>query len=140
MSEVTRYDVLYGEMVSREDGEFVWGEDFDRVTAERDAELAENNLLRDFSNKQAEHLQAIGKASGAMYFESTPEVVERICSERDALQALLTAADERADQAVNIIKKWKEIFGESMARRSELYVMTDAFLVALKPAEGGSDD
>lgn len=78
-------------------GEVVIAQDFDRVTAERDAALAENKLLRDFSNKQAEHLQAISKASGAMYFESTPEVVQRICGERDAEQALRTAADERAD-------------------------------------------
>lgn len=60
---------------------------------------------------------------------------DRAVNKIDALQALLTAADERADQAVTIIGKWKEIFGESMARRSELYVMTDAFLAALKPAE-----
>lgn len=65
---------------------------------------------------------------------------DRVTAENSALQALLTAADERADQADTIIRKWKAIFGESMARRSELYVMTDAFLAALKPAEGGGDE
>lgn len=65
-----------------------------------------------------------------------------IASERrqKELQRRLTAADERVDQADTIIRKWKAIFGESMARRSELYVMTDAFLAALKPAEGGGDE
>lgn len=66
--------------------------------------------------------------------------IGRLTGERDALQALLTAADERADQAVTIIGKWKEIFGESMARRSELYVTTDAFLAELKPADDEMTD
>lgn len=60
---------------------------------------------------------------------------DRVTAERDALQQRLTAADERVDQAETIIRKWKSIFGESMARRSELYVTTDAFLSELKPAE-----
>lgn len=65
--------------------------------------------------------------------------LDRVTAERDALQQRLTAADERVDQAETIIRKWKAIFGESMARRSELYVMTDEFLAALKLSESGGD-
>lgn len=126
MSEVKRY---YAEIAEENDyGGFVLASDFDRITAERDAVLEDLRLVKQLQ-------------------KTTDAIVMMVEGQRDhwiekchALQQCLTAADERADQAATIIRKWKEIFGESMARRSELYVVTDAFLSALKPAEGGGDE
>lgn len=125
MSEVEKFKCI-GYMVGRSrlgGAEYVFLSDFDRLTAERDAE----RRRADVAVADANAADAAGN--------KVSELLSNRTAERDALQALLTAADERADQAVTIIGKWKEIFGESMARRSEIYVMTDAFLAELKPAE-----
>ena len=58
----------------------------------------------------------------------------RVTAERDALQALLTAADERADVLEGWLRRWStEAGGIFCALKYE----TDA---ALKPAEGRGDE
>lgn len=70
---------------------------------------------------------------------------DRVVAERDALQALLTAADERADvmtTALNSIQFRCQSFVEgdrAMAVESVEAVLGIAE-AALKPAEGGGDD
>lgn len=125
MSEVRRYYVgKYGLVEGESLGRLsvVLAAEFDRVTAERDA--VRETLENSYTAEDHERLVAKGQELNVKYIEK--------------LEQRLTAADERADQAVTIIGKWKAIFGESMARRSELYVMTDAFLATLKPADGTS--
>ena len=81
--------------------------DFDRVTAERDAALAELDMVR----------KAVPN--------STLELV--------SLQQRLTAADERADLLEGLLLLWRSPVQRTMAGRCRLVERTDA---ALKPAEG----
>ncbi|MGU9816064.1 hypothetical protein ACU684_11810 [Pseudomonas sp. LF135] len=58
--------------------------------------------------------------------------LDRVTAERDALQALLTAADERADQLEGLLREaWEYDIGTPLKRK---------IMAALKPAEGGGDD
>lgn len=122
----------------------------DRLTAERDALQKDLDGQPDikvincvFEGENADGSQVMVFESDEIKTVKSFHLIGWRCfspDKYDALQQRLTAADERADQAKTIIRKWKATFGESMARRSELYVMTDAFLSALKPAEGGGDE
>ena len=82
-------------------------------------------------------LSAAGATIG--YDPHGPDVVmaadfDRVTAERDALQALLTAADERADVLEGWLRRWStEAGGIFCALKYE----TDA---ALKPAEGRGDE
>ena len=84
-------------------------------------------------------LSAAGATIG--YDPHGPDVVmaadfDRVTAERDALQALLTAADERADVLEGLLIRWLEEPHVIHARKVILRKDTEA---ALKPAEGGSD-
>ena len=60
-----------------------------------------------------------------------------------ALQALLTAADERLDAAVNLLEVWRTWLGPTRESCDEtgkkVWDRIDA-VTALKPAEGGGDE
>ncbi|MBC3254344.1 hypothetical protein HU733_02465 [Pseudomonas paralactis] len=66
---------------------------------------------------------------------------ERVDAERDALQALLTAADERLDAAVNLLETWRTWLGPTREScdetGKEIWDRIDAVTV-LKPAEGST--
>ena len=58
--------------------------------------------------------------------------LDRVTAERDALQALLTAADEREDVLGGLLREIRQSCELSKLRDAQI----DA---ALKPAEGGGD-
>lgn len=66
-----------------------------------------------------------------------------VTAERDALQALLTAADERTDVAVNLLEVWRTWLGPTRESCDEtgkkIWDRIDT-VTAPKPAEGGGDD
>ena len=77
MSEVKRYtgDLMYGEPIESRDGVFVYADDFDRVTAERDAALGRELQSRnDLAKSLADHfrknseISALGEASKKLVF------------------------------------------------------------------------
>lgn len=94
-------------------------EDFDRVTAESDAALEKLAAL-----EGVEHARDV-------YFGSW----KRTEQERDALQALLTATDERADVLEGLLRH----FAKCADVRQVGTAAMDA-VAALKPAEGGGDE
>ncbi|WP_454864539.1 hypothetical protein [Pseudomonas rhizophila] len=63
--------------------------------------------------------------------------IDRVTAERDALQALLTAADERADAARAFVSRLIECAG---GQPSIATGYLSDILDALKPAEGGGDE
>lgn len=70
---------------------------------------------------------------------------DRVTAERDALQALLTAADERADVLEGLLLQTNELLyaiqGDPGAvPSSAIDAMRGEVFTALKPAEGGGDD
>ena len=133
VSEVKRYWIHWNDQLYAEDknGDLVMAADFDRVTAERDA------LRNEIGQVNGEYDRAVNKV--------------------DALQALLTAADERADVLEGLLRT-------SLLAMSRIYEAGRDFIVgagsdcdsvelmmendptareiraALKPAEGGGDD
>lgn len=123
MSEVKRYLIQktpIGTMMKpNPEGNWVASEDFDRVTAE---------LVSANSDKEA-------------YAQNAIDLRKRV----DALQALLTAADERVDVMTTALSRIQfrcQSFVESdwaMAVESVEAVLSIAE-AALKPAEGGGDD
>ena len=133
MSEVKRFRADHRHVVETEfdDAQFVGVADFDRVTAERDAE----RRRADVAVADANAADAAGK--------KVSELLSNRTAERDALQALLTAADERLDGAVNLLEVWRTWLGPTRESCDEtgkkVWDRIDA-VTALKPAEGGGDD
>lgn len=74
----------------------VLASDFDRVTAERDAGLAREAALAQNLKYAEEGYLSIAESADASA-QTLHEVITRLKAERDALQARLTAADERSD-------------------------------------------
>ena len=114
MSEVKEHSVIY--LSPSDDPEREWcqddvweesvrynlGADFDRVTAERDAlrgDLAQQKRYVEINANSAH-----GKHKEAMQYRA----------ERDALQALLTAADERADVLEGLVGEVLDAVGLSL--------------------------
>ena len=130
MSEVKRYTFKGAA------GEYVYANDFDRVTAERDAALETVAL------KQRDLIEAQTAVTGwARKF--------------DALQALLTAADERADvlegRVSMLLRELQELINDDDGILVAAELCTGfvwhalqkhgkAIEAALKPAEGRGDD
>lgn len=104
----------YPEIHEFDGSEFVRCTDFDRVTAERDAALAEISEIK-------ESLAYRGS------------LLCRIEGQRDALQQRLTAADERVDVLEGLLLDMRKGDYEMI---SSFYGRIDA---ALMPAEGGGD-
>lgn len=102
MSEIKRYDMcgFGGGLVERPEGAWYHMDDFDRVTAERDAALAENKLLH---HDVASYLETVAKICDmlgvdleyAKTAEGKPSDV--LFGYVRSMQQRLTAADERAD-------------------------------------------
>lgn len=119
MSEVKRYDIAEygGGMDVIVDGTYVGAEDFDRVTAERDGLQISLNTAD----------QSIDDLNAAIS-RRTQRVRE--------LEALLTAADERADVLTKALTDVREALGreywDQYAGLDETREILDA---ALKPAE-----
>lgn len=123
MSEVRRWKLkgflpgVEGECKAVFQPTVVMAEDHDRVTAERDA------LRNEVGQVKGEYDRAVNKV--------------------DALQALLTAADERTDVLEGLLRRvsascaltWE--YHQPTADTLELQDLIDA---ALKPTEGGGDD
>ena len=105
--------------------------DFDRVTAERDGLQISLNTADQFIDEL-----------NAAISRRTHRVRE--------LEALLTAADERADVAASLIQRYVANFDTEIECYEDIQpndlehdqVLTDmrGFLAALKPSEGGSDE
>ena len=146
MSEVLRFKMEFlPEGVLRE---CVYAADFDRVTAERDAALAAEQLaigavahnqlvikeLQQDLNQRDDQIATLDLQREAHLRNS--QVVERRV---DELQQRLTAADERArvlESAVALLIKVTPRNKSSFA--DKLRAME--ILAALKPAEGGGDE
>lgn len=154
MSEVKRYGRI-GDMVEATEGllklypmmsVYVLATDFDRVTAERDAALAENKLLR---HDVASYLETVAKVcdmlgvdlESAKTAEGKPSDV--LFGYVIAMQQRLTAADERVDELEGVLRDSKDVMsgiwdasydhdaGDALAAL-DLMERIDA---ALKPAE-----
>lgn len=127
--------------------------DIDRLTAERDAGLAREAALAQNLKYAEEGYLSIAESADASA-QTLHEVITRLRSERDAalgqlkdkreefsklgdrydaLQALLTAADERADVLEGLLRRAKTYGGLTPAWH-------DAVDGAIKPAQGGGDD
>jgi hypothetical protein len=127
MSEVKRFQICGGDWEGKphEKGEWVLALDFDRVTAERDAALGREDMLREEVERQNDIAHA--------------EKVE--CSK---LQQRLTAADERADVLETALKKISVrcvayIEAEREMPEPSVEVCQMIASAALKPAEGRGD-
>lgn len=114
MSEVKRYVFQHivregtSRSLKKKVQQFTLAEDFDRVTAERDSALglSVTKIMLDIvpgyegmgEEVYAKSVEDVEHAFTRLYDE-----VERLTDQRDALQALLTAADERADALVSAL-------------------------------------
>lgn len=144
MTEVIRYLASYAPyegldlngQCARHDGDyFVRAADFDRVTAERDAALAELGRYQSLFNQAQKAIDRLNE----LHRKRMAEIGRR-----------LTAADERADTATSLIQRIvanfdTEIeFHEDVApndlEHDQVLAEMRVFLAALKPAEGGGDD
>lgn len=121
MSEVKRYDLAEynGGMDEIVDGTYVLADDFDRVTAERDAALGREAELRDEC-------------------ESRMRVITQVKLAREALQQRLSAAPEREDVLVGLLLEVASIlqWDENGTPSVDLAVRIDA---ALKPADASDE-
>jgi len=124
MSEVKRYDMAEygGGMDVIFEGDFVFFEDFDRVTAERDAALAELKRYQSLFNQAQKAIDRLNELHR-----------KRI----DALQQRLTEADDRADSAIAFVTRLIECAG---GQPSIATGYLRDILDALKPAEGDGDE
>lgn len=140
MSEVKRYLIQktpIGTMMKpNPEGNWVDFEDFDRVTAERDAALAENKLLR---HDVASYLETVAKVcemlgvdlDSAKCAEGKPSDV--LFGYISSMQQRLTAADKREDAARAFVSRLIEsASGQPSIATGYLSDVLDA----LKPAEG----
>ncbi len=75
----------------------IYAEALDQVTAERDAGLAREAALAQNLKYAEQGYLSIAESADASA-QTLHEVISRLKAERDAMQALLTAADERADE------------------------------------------
>ena len=107
MSEVKRYYVgKYGLVEGEALGRLgvVLGADFDRVTAERDAMQVSLTTADEWSENLRSALIS-AKADKEAYAQNAIDLRKRV----DALQALLTAADERADVLEGLLLQTNEL-------------------------------
>ncbi|MFL1477814.1 hypothetical protein [Pseudomonas grimontii] len=65
---------------------------------------------------------------------------DRVTAERDALQALLTAADEREDVLEGLIGEVLDAVGREPLDLDAVLRLRARMRAALKPAEGGGDE
>ena len=136
MSEVKRYDMdgFMGGLVAHPDGAWYHMDDYDRVAAERDALLRREVLAKEQID---EHLS----------------VVRDQRTKIDALQALLTAADEKNDTLSTAYLSAGVREHLLRLRVADLEGLLQMFIEntddkdvielaqhALKPAEGGGDE
>lgn len=133
MSEVKRYyiGVYGGEAQARvclqgikglirdsEGKHFTLADDFDRVTAERDAALGREAALR----------EELAKAKKETIYKHAALVSKA---------KALTAADERADVLEGLLRTWRN--GRDMTLK-DCAILRDQTDAALKPAEGGGNE
>jgi len=123
----------YPEIHDFDGAEYIRCADFDRVTAERDAALAENKLLR---HDVASYLETVAKVcdmlgvdlESAKSAEGKPSDV--LFSYIGSMQQRLTAADERADVLEGLLRRVHK--STALTKAGDLWRQIDA---ALKPAE-----
>lgn len=115
MSEVKRYDMdgFMGGLVAHPDGAWYHMDDYDRVAAERDALLRREVLAKEQID---EHLS----------------VVRDQRTKIDALQALLTAADERVNSEVTLRRSHAARIHELNDTNKDLQGRADVLGQALK--------
>ena len=104
-----------------------------------------NEVIRDREGDtfvlSRDHMAALASANSdkEAYAQNAIDLRKRV----DALQALLTAADERLDAAVNLLEIWRTWLGPTRESCDDtgknVWDRIDA-VTALKPAEGGVDD
>ena len=106
MSEVKRFRADHRHVVETEfdDAQFVGVADFDRVTAERDAMQVSLATADEWSENLRSALIS-AKADKEAYAQNAIDLRKRV----DALQALLTAADERADVLEGLLLQTNEL-------------------------------
>lgn len=116
--------------------------DFDRVTAERDAGLAREAALAQNLKYAEQGYVSIAESADASA-QTLHEVISRLKAERDALQARLTAADERVDVLETALAGMLFAFDDGVGREWSEDLLDFArkltaareFKAALKPAE-----
>lgn len=113
----------------------IYAEALDQVTAERDAGLAREAALAQNLKYAEQGYLSIAESADASA-QTLHEVITRLKAERDALQALLTAADERADVLEGLLRKVHP-FTNDVAHDVDVWLEIDA---ALKPAEPAKDE
>lgn len=133
MSEVKRYHVTETGLVEGESlGRLsvVLAADFDRVTAERDAALAELGRYQSLFNQAQKAIDRLNELHRKRMAE---------------IGRSLTAADERADLLEGLLLQTNELLyaiqGDPGAvPSSSIDAMRGEVFTALKPAEGGGDE
>lgn len=123
MSEVKRYGAAFASVNESEDGNYVLFEEFDRVTAERDAALGREAELK----SSFDELAASVGFSEARLDQTGDSPID--CANQ--LQQRLTAADERADVLEGLLRRVHK--SSALTKAGDLWKRIDA---ALKPAEG----
>lgn len=83
-----------------------------------------NMLLADIERLNADNVAL--RTAGELFAAAVPKL-DAARAERDTLKVW-------CDEATEVILRWKAIFGESMARKCELYIKTDEFLTQAAPA------
>lgn len=116
----------------------IYAEALDQVTAERDAGLAREAALAQNLKYAEQGYLSIAESADASA-QTLHEVISRLKAERDAMQALLTAADERWDVLEVLVGEVLDAVGREPLDLDAVLRLRARMRAALKPAEGGGD-
>lgn len=113
----------------------IYAEALDQVTAERDAGLAREAALAQNLKYAEQGYLSIAESADASA-QTLHEVITRLKAERDALQALLTAADELNDVMAGLLRDASSWIKHNSFHGTDAIELWERIDAALKPAGG----